>query len=103
MVLYLQILPFSTLKRLVCATADFPDKRFPRLPCQKSKRGKLVKIVSVRPVHSDGPWESGSMGVGAAMSTAGSGTSGLGSGFFEAVVENGRGMRRCPAVGQHFL
>lgn len=45
----------------------------------------------------------GSAGVGAAMSPTGSGASGPGSGFIKAVIENGRGMRCRPAVGQHFL
>ena len=43
------------------------------------------------------------MGAGAAMSTAGSGTSGPGSGFVEPMGEDGLGMCRSPAVRQHLI
>ena len=41
--------------------------------------------------------------MGAAMSPAGSGASGFGSGFVEPMGEDGLGMRRGPAVGQHLI
>jgi hypothetical protein len=41
--------------------------------------------------------------VGAAISTAGSGTSSLGSGFVQPMVEDGLGMCRSPAVGQQLF
>ena len=47
--------------------------------------------------------EPASLAVGAAMSTAGSGASGFGSGFIEPVVEDCLRMRRGPAVGQHLV
>ena len=37
------------------------------------------------------------------MGAAGSGTSGFGSGFIEPMGEDGLGMRRGPAVGQHLV
>ena len=47
--------------------------------------------------------ETGLPCVGTAMSAAGSGASGFGSGLVEAVGENGLGMRRRPAVRQHLF
>ena len=44
-----------------------------------------------------------SVGVGAAMSAAGAGANGLGSGFVEPMGEHGLGMRRGPAIGQHLF
>ena len=37
------------------------------------------------------------------MSPAGAGADGFGSGFFQPVVEDGLGMRRGPAIGQHLF
>ena len=59
--------------------------------------------VSVRAVRGQRLLEAGSAGVGAAMSTTGSGASGPGSGFVEPVAENGFGMGCRPAIGQHFF
>jgi len=47
--------------------------------------------------------EPASFAVGAAMSAAGSGASGFGSGFVEPMGEDCLGMRRGPAVGQHLV
>ena len=47
--------------------------------------------------------EPGSLAAGAAMSPAGLGTGGFGSGFVEPMGGDGLGMRRGPAVGQHLL
>ena len=44
-----------------------------------------------------------SLAAGAAMCPASSGASGFGARFVEAVVEDGLGMRRGPAVRQHLL
>ncbi len=60
-------------------------------------------LVSVRPVRGGWPMETGLPCVGTAMSAAGSGASGFGSGLVEAVGENGLGMRRGPPVRQHLF
>ena len=45
----------------------------------------------------------GSLAVGAAMGAAGLGAGGFGSGFLQPMGEDGLGMRRGPAVGQHLV
>ncbi len=47
--------------------------------------------------------EPASRAAGAAMGSAGLSTGGFGSGFVEPMGEDGLGMRRGPAVGQHLL
>ena len=59
--------------------------------------------MSVRPVRGKNPVETGFLGVGTAMSPTGLGTSGFGSGLVEPMGEDGLGMRRSPAVGQHLI